>query len=59
MNNVKIENIQHVYLNGKKATVFNVYSLKNGAWYLNYSDFIFGWYKKESTIKKKHIAINF
>lgn len=60
MKNIKLENIQNVYLNGKKATLFNVYSFseKDNAWVFDYNDYIYGWYKRESTILNKHIAFN-
>lgn len=55
---LKITNSQHVYLNSKKVTLFNVYSLKDGAWYFDYNDFIYGWYKRNKTIATKHCSEN-
>lgn len=55
---IKLMNIQNVYLNGKKATKFDVYSLKDNAWIFDYNDYIFGWYKRESTILSKHASFN-
>ena len=58
MNNIKLMNVQNVYLNSKKATIFDVYSLKDNTWIFDYNDFIFGWYKRENTILSKHTAFN-
>ena len=58
MQNIKLMNVQHVYLKGKKATIFDVYSLKGNTWVFDYNDYIFGWYKMESTILSKHAAFN-
>lgn len=58
MNTIKLMNIQNVYLNGKKATLFDVYSLKNNTYVFDYNDFIYGWYKRENTVLNKHIAFN-
>ena len=51
-------NIQYVYLNGKKATTFDAYSLKDNTWIFDCNDFIFGWYKRENTILSKHTVFN-
>ena len=58
MSNIKLMNVQHIYLKGKKATIFEVYSLKGNVWIFDYNDFIYGWFKRESTILKHHIAFN-
>ena len=58
MNNIKLMNVQHVYLKDKKATIFDVYSLKDNTWLFDYNDYIFGWYKRENTILNKHAAFN-
>ena len=58
MQNIKLTNVQNVYLNGKKVTIFNVYSLKDNTWIFDYNDYIFGWYKRESTILNKHTSFN-
>ena len=58
MQNIKLQNIQRVYLNGKKATLFEVYSLVNSHWVFDYNNFIFGHYKRHSTILAKHKAFN-
>lgn len=50
---IKLENIEQVYLNGKKATTFQVYELISNSWVYQYSDAVKGHYKKESTILKK------
>ena len=50
---LKVTNIQNVYLNGKKATLFNVYQLLNDTWIFDYNDYILGWYKKPETILDK------
>ena len=56
--NIKLMNVQQVYLNGKKATAFEVYSLKGDTWVFDYNDYIFGWFKRHSTILAKHKAFN-
>ena len=58
MNNIKLMNVQHVYLNNKKVTTFDVYSLKDNTLIFDYNDYIFGWYKRENTILNKHAALN-
>lgn len=58
MQNIKLMNIQNVYRNGKKVTLFDVYSLKDNTYILDYNDYIFGWYKRENTVLNKHIAFN-
>ena len=58
MSNIKLMNIQNVYLNGKKATIFDVYYLKDNTYIFDYNDYIFGWYKRESVILNKHISFN-
>jgi len=58
LNNIKLMNIKNVYLNGKKVTLFDVYSLKDNAWIFDYNDYIFGWYKRENTVLNKHTAFN-
>ncbi len=58
MKNIKLMNVQNVYLNSKKVTIFDVYSLKDNTWIFDYNVFIYGWYKRESTILSKHIAFN-
>ena len=55
---LKITNIQHVYLNGKKVTLFNVYQLLNNTWVFDYKSSIKGWYKRNKTIATKHCAEN-
>ena len=58
MKHIKLMNIQNVYLNGKKVTLFDVYSLKNNTYIFDYNGYIFGWYKRENTVLNKHIAFN-
>ena len=58
MQNIKLMNIQNVYLNGKKVTLFDVYYLNDNTWVFDYNDYIFGWYKRENTVLNKHIAFN-
>ena len=58
MSNIRLMNIQNAYLNGKKVTIFDVYCLKDNTYIFDYNDYIFGWYKKESTILNKHISFN-
>ena len=58
MKNIKLMNIQNAILNGKKVTLFDVYSLKGNTWIFDYSDYISGWYKRENTVLNKHIAFN-
>lgn len=50
---IKVTDIQNVYLSGKKVTLFNVYSLKDNTWIFDYNAYIFGWYKKPSTVLDK------
>ena len=50
---LKVVNIQNVYLNDKKVTLFNVYRLNNDNWIFERNDYIVGWYKKSSTILDK------
>ena len=53
-NYLKVVNIQNVYLNGNKVTLFNVYRLNNdNTWIFDYNDYVIGWYKKSSTILDK------
>ena len=58
MNNIKVCNIQQVYLNGSKATAFHIYELIDNNYVFCYSDFIYGWFKRPSTILNKHTAFN-
>ena len=51
--NIKVCNVQNVYLNGTKTTTFNVYSLIENTWFFDYNDSIIGWYKKSSTVLDK------
>ena len=55
---LKIINVQNVYMNNKKVTLFSVYQLINNTWIFDYNDYIFGWYKRETTILSKHAAFN-
>ena len=50
---LKVTNIQNVYLNGKKVTLFNVYQLLDNSWVFDYNDCIVGWYKKADTVLDK------
>ena len=54
MNNIKLCNIQQVYLNGSKVTTFHVYELIDNNYVFCYSDYIHGWFKRPSTILNKH-----
>ena len=58
MNNIKVCNIQQVYLNGSKATTFHVYQLIDNSYVFCYSDVIDGWFKRPATILNKHIGFN-
>lgn len=58
MENIKLKNIQRVYLNGKKVTMFDVYSVKENSYVFDYSDYILGWFKNERVILIKHKAFN-
>jgi len=53
MSAIKIENVQKVYLNGKKATIFSVYRLVGDSWVFNGKESISGHYSRESTILSK------
>ena len=50
---LKVTNIQNVYLNGKKVTLFNVYQLLDNSWVFDYNDHMSGWYKKPETVLDK------
>ena len=58
MNNIKLCNIQQVYLNGSKVTTFHIYELIDNNYVFCCSDYIHGWFKRHSTILNKHIAFN-
>ena len=50
---LKVTNIQNVYLNDKKVTLFNVYQLLDNCWVFDYNDYISRWYKKADTVLDK------
>ena len=58
MNNIKVRNIQQVYLGGSKVTTFHIYELIDNDYVFCYSDYINGWVKCQRTILNKHIAFN-
>ena len=55
MSNYKVENIQHVYFNGKQTTLAKVFKEEGGAWVFDGNVIIGGHYKRESTIIKKYL----
>ena len=50
---LKVANIQNVYLNGKKVTLFNVYQLLDNSCVFDYNEYISGLYKKADTVLDK------
>ena len=58
MNNIKVCNIQQVYLNGSKVTTFHIYEFIDNRYVFCYSDCIYGWFKRPSSILNKHVAFN-
>ncbi len=55
---LKIINVQNVYMNSKKVTMFDVYILKDNTWIFDYNSSIQGWYKRSKTIATKHCVEN-
>lgn len=57
---LKLNNVQHIYLNGKAKTMFSVYSfdVKSHCFVFDYNDVIDGHYKRKSTIARKHCENN-
>ena len=55
---LKITNVQNAYVNNKKVTLFDVYSLKDNTWIFDYNSSIQGWYKRNKTIATKHCVEN-
>ena len=55
---LKIINVQNVYMNNKKVTLFSVYQLINNTWSFEYTSSIKGWYKRNKTIATKHCIEN-
>ena len=54
MKNIRIENIRHMHMNNKPATIFDVYVKQDENTYVfDGAKFIKGHIKKESTIIKK------
>lgn len=58
MNLIRIENIQHMYINGKASTLFDVYVSSediygNEVWVFDRKDSVKGTVKRESTILKR------
>ena len=54
----KLSNIQHIVLNNKQVTKFDVYKLINNTWIYDYSDYIHGTFKRAKTIAIKHCSSN-
>ena len=52
----KLSNIQHIVLNNKQVTKFDVYKLVNNTWIYDYSDYINGTFKRAKTIVAKHCS---
>ena len=55
---LKIINVQNVYMNNKKVTLFDVYVLIDKIWIFDYNSSIKGWYKRNKTIVTKHSIEN-
>ena len=55
---LKIINVQNVYMNNKKVTLFDVYQLIDKTWIFDYNASIKGWYKRNKTIATKHCSEN-
>ena len=55
---LKIINVQNVYMNNKKVTLFSVYQLIDKTWVFDYNSSIKGWYKRNKTIATKHCIEN-
>ncbi len=55
---LKIQNIQNLNLNGKPATVFSVYQLRDNTWVHDYTTSVAGHWKKAKTIATKHCQEN-
>ena len=55
---LKIINVQNVYMNNKKVTMFSVYQLIDKTWIFDYNASIEGWYKRNKTIATKHCVEN-
>jgi hypothetical protein len=55
---LKITNVQNVYMNNKKVTLFDVYQLIDKTWIFDYNSSIKGWYNRNKTIATKHCAEN-
>ena len=53
---LKIENIQNVYLNGKAATVFSVYELRDNTWIFDYATDVAGHWKKQKQSLQSTVA---
>ena len=55
---LKIINVQNVYMNNKKVTLFDVYQLIDKTWIFYYNSSIKGWCKRNKTIATKHCVEN-
>ena len=55
---LKLSNVQNVYMNSKKVTMFDIYMLKDNTWIFDYRSSIEGWYKRNKTIATKHCIEN-
>ena len=55
---LKIINVQNVYMNNKKVTLFDVYQLIDKIWIFDYNSSVEGWYKRNKTIATKHCIEN-
>ena len=55
---LKIINVQNVYMNSKKVTLFDVYLLIDKTWFFDYNSSVEGWYKRNKTIATKHCIEN-
>lgn len=53
-NEMTIANIQNIYLNGRKVTTFDIFEYEDNVRIYCGTDYIDGWYKRESTIERKY-----
>lgn len=51
--NTKIKDIQNVYWNGKKATMYTVWRFEDDSWHHESKGMVFGWFKTDRGIKNQ------
>lgn len=47
---MRAKNIQHVYLNNKKTTIYDIYILSGGTWLFSNTAYISGHYKSQKKL---------